>query len=42
MCSSSSVEFPKGEEIEEGDALFIIEDIDGHKINEVKLILKHS
>jgi len=32
----------KGEEIEENDALFIIEDIDGHKINEVKLVLKRS
>ena len=32
----------KGEEIEENDALFIIDDIDGHKINEVKLILKRS
>ena len=32
----------KGEEIEENDALFIIDDIDGHKINEVKLILQRS
>lgn len=30
----------KGEGIEENGALFIVEDIDGHKINEVKLVLK--